>query len=109
SLPLPSSPPAMFIAWDIETCPLPVDTFTPVQQRRYERLLRKEGAPDAGPDEEPSRKVRSLHPALGWICCLSAVRATDPSRPGTPRSYVATHPGEERALLEAFWQDVARF
>lgn len=99
----------MFVAWDIETCPLPVDGYTERQQRRHDLLLRREAS--RHPDEEEqdlARKVSSLHPSLGWICCISVVGASDPDAPRQPRSYTAATPDAERAMLEEFWADVAR-
>src|SRR5690606_25397971 len=99
----------MLIAWDIETCPLPFASYSETQRKRLEQQLIASGAPGASPDDEPALKARSLHPALGWICCLSVTRADRSGRVYTPKSYLAAIPGEERALLEAFWNDVARF
>jgi hypothetical protein len=98
------------IAWDLETCPQPLDALSARQRRRHDLLVQDElkRSPALHPDEA-SRKARSLHPMLGWICCLSVVRV-DAERPDRrrPKSYTAAGPTEECALLETFWQDLAR-
>jgi hypothetical protein len=59
-----------------------------------------------------SRLVRSVHPFLGWICCISAVSGTLGS--GTeglnePITWTARSPDEEADLLKVFWEAVAGF
>lgn len=98
----------MFIAWDIETCPFDVRSFTPAQQKRYTSLLEKAGTPDATPEDDISVKVRSLNPTLGWICCISVLAADDPEQPRAPKSYLAATPDEEEEMLVNFWTDLAR-
>jgi len=101
----------MYIAWDLETCPLPEERFSDRERKRLELEMRWHG--QRTPDLEPAelrRKAASLHPLLGWIVCISVIRAPeDPEFPNEPRSYVAARPEEERAMLEAFWADLARF
>lgn len=96
------------VAWDIETCPLPESNHSPERARRaqmeYDKLVRR-GDPET---EDTHRKARSLHPALGWICCISVIAGEDPDRPRAPRSYVAASPEEEGKMLEEFWADVSR-
>lgn len=98
----------IWVAWDIETCPLPLDGMTEAQRRRYEKELRRqlERTP-AMAEEEASRLVRSVHPMLGWICCISAVSGTD--TPNTPRSWSAASPGDECDMIHQFWNDIAPF
>lgn len=98
----------MYIAWDIETCPLPLDSFTEAQQYRYEQQLAAGNVSDAEAEDEISRKARSLHPMLGWICCLSVAATYDPGQSRRVRSYTASTPADERSLLESFWNDAAR-
>ncbi|MDX1438904.1 MAG: hypothetical protein R3284_03275, partial [Rubricoccaceae bacterium] len=67
------------VGLDIETVPLPVESFTDGQMRRYEldmarKKERIEGTPDESmTDEEISSLIRSTHPMLGWVCCVSVV------------------------------------
>lgn len=97
------------IAWDIETVPQPEAELTDRQRRRYELALADElkRSPESDP-VEAGRKVRSLHPMLGRICVLSAVRMDTAGIVGSPTSYVAEHADEEGAMLARFWTDVAR-
>lgn len=103
-----SRPP--LVAWDIETCPLPLNALSEPQQRRLAkeeaRLSAREPALSVA---DASRKARSLHPFLGWVCCISAVAGTvdGPARP--PRSWSCAEPGGEDELLRQFWADVAGF
>jgi hypothetical protein len=98
------------VAWDIETCPLPIYDLSPAQQHRLEKemayLASREPALSA---EEASRKVRGLHPFLGWICCISAVAGTLDGEARAPRSWSCAEPSGEGELLRHFWSDVARF
>ena len=100
--------PAMqLIAWDIETCPFPEDSYSEAQQSRYEERLAKRRAkhPDEDPDDA-SRLVRSLHPFLSWICCISAVRSPLGDAPNRPKSWTAATPDDEAELLDRFWDDI---
>ncbi len=100
----------IIIAWDIETCPLPVETLGPRQLRRYESLLKAEldRAAAGAEEEDASRRVRSLHPALGWICCASFVRLQDDGTTAEPRSFSAADPDAERAMLRCLWDTLGR-
>jgi hypothetical protein len=65
-------------------------------------------------EADASRLVRSVHPFLGWICCISAVSGSLQSNtldggPNEPVSWTAASMDKEAALLESFWQAVARF
>jgi len=107
-LPIMSRSP--LVAWDIETCPLPLEALSPAQRCRHEkevaRLVSREPALDAA---EASRKARGLHPFLGWICCISAVASTLDGEARAPRSWSCAAPNGEADLLDRFWVDVARF
>lgn len=105
-------------AFDIETCPLPIEAFGERQMRRYRKELDRltEREPDRDPDDA-SRFVRGLHPWLGWICCVSiATPARQPSleshlpvsgfEPYETRSWTAATPDDEEALLTRFWDDL---
>ena len=59
-------------------------------------------------DGEARRRAASLHPFLGWVCCLSAARLGADGRAGRPKSYTAAGPDGEAALLRAWWADAAR-
>ena len=108
------------VAWDIETCPVPLDALSRAQQARYDNELAYKLSRESVMDRQTaSRLVRSIHPFLGWICCISAVSGTlDSSASGSgasgrghnePVSWTASSPGEEAGLLEAFWSAVADF
>ncbi|RMH53149.1 MAG: exonuclease [Bacteroidetes bacterium] len=72
-------------------------------------LLQSELARDPEADPQAaSQKVRSLHPMLGWICCISVVGANPDGSLRTPVSFTAAGPDEEEALLRAFWDRVGR-
>jgi hypothetical protein len=97
------------IAFDIETCPTDEAAFSSSQKDRLEQQLdyHRERSPDT-PGDALSRKARSLHPFLGWICCISAVMAPLRGDPGTPRSLTAETPDEEAELLDAFWSGIGQ-
>jgi hypothetical protein len=59
--------------------------------------------------DDASRLVRSVHPFLGWICCITAVSGTLGGGPNEPVSWTASSMDEEAALPDSFWQAVARF
>jgi hypothetical protein len=98
------------VAWDIETCPYPIETFTDAQQDRYEKelALKRERQPEMD-EADASRLVRSVHPMLGWICCIAAVSGTMEEGPNDPVTWTAMTPKEEPALLKAFWEAVEGF
>lgn len=95
-----------YVAWDIETCPLPSDTLPEAQQERLgnevERLRDRSSEES---DEALHRQAGSFHPHLGWICCISAVRG-GPNKIEDPKSWTADSPEEEEALLDQFWADI---
>lgn len=98
------------VAWDVETCPTPLDALSPAQQVRYEKELRRQlkQTPEMAEDDA-SRLVRSVHPFLGWVCCVSAVAGSLDGSVREPRSWSCAEPGGEAELLRRFWTDVARF
>lgn len=98
----------MIIAWDIETCPQSIASLSPSHRERYEKELKRQMEKDEDmSEEEASRLVRSVHPFLGWICCISVVRYDAEQRElGVPKSYTAASPTEEWDLLDDFWADV---
>jgi hypothetical protein len=95
-----------YVAWDIETCPLPPETLPDTQQERLssevDRL--RDGSPDES-EEALHRQAGSFHPHLGWICCISAVRGNTNGME-EPKSWTASSPGEEAGLLDQFWADI---
>lgn len=94
------------VAFDIETCPLPMDTFTARQKRRYDKEFAHASKKDATASlGELSRKVRSLNPWLGWICCIS-VAFRHPRDGYQTTSWTAATPDEEGGMLRGFWVDV---
>lgn len=101
---------APLVAWDIETCPLPLDSLTPAQERRLgkEAVRLRRQDPELSEDEA-SRKARSLSPFLGWICCISAVRGSLSGEVRVPRSWSCSEPSGEAELLRSFWSEVVAF
>lgn len=99
----------IYVAWDIETCPFPLATLSEPQRNRLNKEIRyyKQRKPELSGDEA-SRRARSLHPALGWICCISAVRAQS-GDVGKPQSWTASSSKDEKAMLREFWKTVAGF
>ena len=97
------------MAWDLETVPLPDDALSDAQRQRLDVAAASECRrhPDLDP-AQARRKAGSLHPFLGWICCLSAARLRPDGRPARPKSYTAAAPGAEADLLRAWWADAAR-
>lgn len=96
-----------FVAWDIETCPFPVDSFSEAQRARFDERLAKRRAKRPDEDEDAAaRLVRSLHPLLGWVCCISAVRGPVDGPANRPKSWTAASPEEESELLDRFWDDI---
>ncbi len=100
----------MIIAYDIETCPQPLDSLSEVQTARYAKALARQLAKKPDMDEEAaSRLVRSVHPLLCWICCISVCRWHDQKgRPREAVSYAAETPDREAFLLQRFWEDVQK-
>lgn len=104
-----STRPQHVVAWDIETVPQPLASLSDRQRRRYDLDLAAQRVrqPDADPDDL-CRLVRSLHPMLGRICCISLVRMDASGSVGTPKSYVSHLPGNEDVALAQFWVDIAK-
>lgn len=98
----------MAVAWDIETCPLPTDTFSESHAQRHEKEVAKQQDrhPHLTPDEA-SRRARSFHPYLGWICCISVVRGEIGGSLNDPYSWTTGSPEDEGDMLETFWDDIA--
>ncbi len=97
-----------YLAWDLETCPLPTERLAPAQQERLESEIGRlsDRKPELG-KEAAARQAGSFHPHLGWICCISAVRG-GPGAAREPTSWVAASPEEEEDMLDRFWADVHR-
>ncbi|WP_231465998.1 ribonuclease H-like domain-containing protein [Rhodothermus marinus] len=101
-----------YVAFDIETCPLPQESYSKQQHARLakEMHLRRKREPDVVEEAIIQQKAASLHPLLGWIVCISVQRAVDnPFQPNPPHSYLAPTPDDERDMLERFWHDVQQF
>ena len=98
------------VAFDIETCPRPVADFTPREKRRYDAEMRRKTMKDIqAPIAEVSSRVRSVHPWLGWICCVSvARRSVITHAPHRARSWTAATMEGEADLLGNFWEDMDR-
>ena len=98
-----------FIAWDIETCPIPIERMTEAQRARFQKELKRQLARTPDMSEDTAGKlVRSVHPMLGWICCISAVRGTEEDH-GQPRTWTADTIEDESSMLMQFWNDVKPF
>ena len=98
------------VAWDIETCPMPVEAMTRAQRERYHKELARELKRDPDQDVEgASSRVRSLHPHLAWICCISAIRGSLCGRRGAARSWTCSEPSGEGDLVRDFWAAIAGF
>jgi len=108
------------IAWDIETVPQPIGILTESQRQRLELDAKYQAAwlKERGSSQDPHDRAMSLHPYLGWICCLVAVSCTfsdkakseenpDGAVIGNPKSYAAETIDGECILLESFWDDIA--
>ena len=97
-----------WIAWDIETCPLPPADLPESHRERLDTEMdyRRDKEPELT-EEEVRRKSSSLHPFLGWICCISVARGTPENAPREPHSWTAAAPADEEDLLRQFWSDVA--
>lgn len=98
------------VAWDIETCPRPEEALSESHRRRHrketEHQMKKSGQPEAEPSDEVRSKAASLHPMLGWICCISAAAGSLEDGPREPTSWTASSPEEEEEMLRAFWEDI---
>ena len=89
-----------FVAWDIETCPFPVDSFSEAQRSRFEERLTKRRSKRPDEDEDDAaRLVRSLHPLLGWVCCISAVRGSVGELLKRSNNFATSSPEEGSELL----------
>ena len=98
------------IVWDIETCPLDRTTFTDRQHRRHELLVNAELEKHPGTSyDEASRKVCSLHPMLGFICCISVAVFDEAEGLESIDSYLAGNVEEERQLLIDFCDAVSPY
>ncbi len=95
-----------YVAWDIETCPRPAEKLSAAHQERRLMEAEQEASGPGNPSEEELSKASSLHPMLGWICCISAVAGTLSAGPREPCSWVAESQSEEEDLLRAFWEDI---
>lgn len=95
-----------YVAWDIETCPRPAEELSESHEERRLSEAEQEASGSGVPTDEDLSKACSLHPMLGWICCVSAVAGTLKDGPREPRSWVAGSQREEEKLLREFWRDV---
>lgn len=98
------------VAWDAETCSQPLNSLTETQKTRFDKEVQYKLAHAHHMEkEEISNLVRSIHPFLGWICCISAVSGTLERGPNAPVSWTASSPEDEVGLLKSFWRAVAGF
>lgn len=94
-----------YVAWDIETCPRPSEELSEAHRERYEKESSRH-ADGAEPTGEDQSKAASLHPMLGWICCISAVAGDLENGHRDPHSWTAASQEDEEDLLLEFWDDV---
>jgi len=94
-----------YVAWDIETCPRPSEEFSKAHSERHEKESSRH-ADGAEPTDEDRSKAASLHPMLGWICCISAVAGDLENSHREPHSWTASSQSEEEHLLREFWDDM---
>ena len=95
------------VAWDIETCPRPYDEYSEAHRERHRKESEhkmEDGREE--PSEETRSKAASLHPMLGWICCISAVAGNLDDGHREPYSWVAGSEDEEADMLREFWNDI---
>lgn len=101
--------PSRYVALDIETCPLPLDDLAPALHSRFERRMQTEAARAWEEPADVASRVRSVDPALGWICCIGVASTAGPGPPRDSRPFIASHPGEEAEMLRDFWAAVEAF
>lgn len=87
----------VWIALDIETCPLPI--CSSVAEARLEAEAIRHG--DAG-------KAASLHPLLGYVCAVGVASQRVGVEDVHERSFMAKTPDDEANLLRDVWTYVAR-
>ena len=97
------------VAWDIETCPRPYEEHSESHRERHRKESERHMADGAAePSEETKSKAASLHPMLGWICCISAVAGGLEEGYRQPKSWTASSQDEEADLLQEFWDDIQK-
>lgn len=97
------------VAWDIETCPRPYEELSEAHRERHRKESEhkmEDGAEE--PSKEVKSKAASLHPMLGWICCISVAAGTLSEGHREPHSWGAASLGEEADMLRAFWNDIQK-
>ncbi len=103
----PSSDARWYTALDIETCPLPFERLDAVQAQRLERQAAY-FADKEGLDEQGARsKAASLHPLLGWVCCVSVAVGKGPEIRKV-KSWTAATPEQEAMLLAETWSSLEK-
>jgi len=100
----------LVVAWDLETCPRPLETLGPAARRRLDMLMARDAA-RAGNTYRPVNetelaqrrsRVMSTHPSLCWICCAGFARK------GSSRALYTATPAGEREVLVDLWGLVAQ-
>lgn len=95
-----------YVAWDIETCPRPLEELSGTHRKRHEKESQRRMDGTGEPTEGDRLKAASLHPMLGWICCISAVAGSLENGHREPHSWTASSQSEEAGMLQSFWRDV---
>lgn len=88
----------VWIALDIETCPLPVRSPA-AEARLAAETLRHDGN---------AAKAASLHPHTGYVCAVGVASQRSGDESPRSRAFVAETPGDEARLLDDLWRYVAR-
>ena len=95
-----------YVAWDIETCPRPSEELSDSHRRRHRKECEHRMDGSGEPSEEQRSKAASLHPMLGWVCCVSAVAGSLERGHREPYSWTAADQTDEAEMLRAFWSDI---
>ena len=98
-----------YVAFDIETCALPLDDLAPALADRAARRVAAESPRQDETLVDTSDRVRATDTALHWICCIGIVSTSDPHAVPEPTTFAAAHPGDEARMLGRFWDAVAAF
>ena len=96
-----------FAALDVETCPLPAERLDPIRLLRLEQQAARIAQKDGLEATAARSKAASLHPLLGWICCVS-VAIGEGAQVQRVKSWTAASPDEEATLLVDLWEALPR-
>lgn len=95
------------LVYDIETCPLPVDSLTPTRLDRLDKEFERIHQREPGLSIEAAQsKAQSLHPMLGWICCIGIAICDANGNVQHVESFSRPTPDGEASLLLDFWDAI---